>query len=481
MTMTERAVDLGHASWDRTDAYAEAVVDLDAIRHNTAILSSTARGGLMAVVKANAFGHGAVPVARTALASGATWLGVTSVAEALELREAGITAPVLAWMHLPDQGLRPVIGHDIDLAVASLEHLEAIGSAGTRYGIAIAIHLKVDTGLHRGGADPAAWPELVRRARALEDEGAVRIRGVWSHLARADEPSSDLTRQQTRRFDEAVAHARVAGLTPDVVHLANSAALLADSATHYDLARAGIALYGVEPIPGRRHDLRPAMTLRARTLMRRTVEAGAGVSYGHEYVTDRSTTLALVPLGYADGIPRAAGGRAAVLVGGVRRGVAGRVAMDQFVVDAGDVGVEIGDEVVVFGPGTHGEPTVEDWAGWAGTNPHEILTGIGSRVARRHLPADSGGGPNSRRRHLRRGQPGARCLVRLRLGHHHGARSRSVRRRARADLSGRQLDRRDAAAVRGKTCEGPVGECGRGDAAAPERRCGDPRTARPAG
>ncbi len=250
----------------------------------------------------------------------------------------------------------------------------------------------MDTGLHRGGSDPADWAELVRRARALEEQGVLRVRGVWSHLARADEPSSALTRRQTLAFDDAVALAREAGLHADVLHLAGSAALLSDPSTHYDLARAGIALYGVEPIPGRRHGLRPAMTLRARVLMRRTVSAGAGVSYGHDYVTDRSTTLALVPMGYADGIPRAAGGRAEVLVGGARHVIAGRVAMDQFVVDAGDSPVDIGDEVIVFGPGTHGEPTVEDWAGWAGTNPHEILTGIGTRVHRRYSAATAGAG-----------------------------------------------------------------------------------------
>jgi alanine racemase len=390
MTMTEQRLEVGSPPWLPSDSYAEAVVDLDAIRHNTALLSDAARGGLMAVVKANAFGHGAVPVARTALASGASWLGVTSVAEALELRNAGISAPVLAWMHLPDDDLWPVIDQDVDLAVSSLEHLEAIASTARRHGAPVAIHLKVDSGLHRGGADPADWAALVRRGNTLEARRLVRVRGVWSHLARADEPMSQTTRQQVRVFDQALAQARAAGLDPDVVHLANSAALLGDPTTHYDLARAGIALYGVEPIPGRSYGLRPAMTLQARTLMRRTVEAGAGVSYGHQYVTDRTTTLALVPLGYADGIPRAAGGRAEVLVDGARRAVAGRIAMDQFVVDAGDSPVEIGDPVVVFGPGTSGEPTVKDWADWAATNPHEILTGIGSRVARHYLPASDG-------------------------------------------------------------------------------------------
>lgn len=368
----------------------EAVVDLDAIWHNTSLLSATANGALMAVVKANAFGHGAVPVARTALASGATWLGVTSVTEALELRAAGIDAPVLAWMHLPDVDMRPVVANDIDLSVSSPEHLEAVGAAGRRHGCAISVHLKVDTGLHRGGVDPDGWDCLVSRAAEFENEGALRVRGLWSHLARADEPASIVTLEQQRLFEWAVADARKVGLTPEVVHLANSAAILAFPRTHFSLARAGLALYGVEPIPGREHGLRPAMTLRARTLMRRTVRAGAAVSYGHEYVTDRTTSLALVPLGFADGIPRAASGRGEVQVDGRRCVVAGRVAMDQFVVDARNNDVEIGEDVIVFGPGRDGEPTAQDWATWAGTNPHEILTGIGSRVGRRYLPARGG-------------------------------------------------------------------------------------------
>lgn len=371
-------------------ALNEAVVDLDAIRHNTSLLSAAATGDLMAVVKANAFGHGVVPVARTALASGATWLGVTSVGEALELRAAGIDAPLLAWMHLPDDDMRPVVGNDIDLSVSSLQHLEAVAAAGRRHGSPISVHLKVDTGLHRAGADLSDWHCLVRRTRELEDRGDLRLRGLWSHLARADEPSSLVTHEQRGLFETAVADARAAGLAPEVVHLASSAAILAAPDTHFSLARAGLALYGVEPIPGRDHGLRPAMTLRARALMRRTVPAGAAVSHGHEYVTARSTSLALVPLGFADGIPRTAGGRAEVLVDGRRCGVAGRVAMDQFVVDARDACVEIGDDVVVFGPGRDGEPTVQEWADWARTNPHEILTGVGGRVARRYLPARSG-------------------------------------------------------------------------------------------
>jgi alanine racemase len=369
--------------------YGEAVVDLDAIRHNVELLSRMARGGLMAVVKADGFGHGAVQVARTALASGATWLGVTSLAEAHELRDADIEAPLLAWMYLPDDDLWPALQRDIDLSVSTFEQLQAVTRAASVAGRPARIHLKVDTGMHRAGADPEGWPALVRRARRLEREGLVDVRGIWSHLARADEPECELTALQQRAFEAALAIARDGGLDPEVVHLANSAGLLAHPETHYDLVRVGIALYGVEPIPGRAHGLRPAMTLRGRVLQHRRATAGQGVSYGHDYVTDRDTTLALVPLGFADGLPRAASGRAHVQLAGHRHPVAGRIAMDQIVVDAGNDAVSTGDHVVLFGAAERGEPTVADWAAWAGTNPHEILVGIGTRVARSYLDVGS--------------------------------------------------------------------------------------------
>ena len=207
-------------------SYAEAVIDLDAIRHNTALLSRAATGGLMAVVKANGFGHGAVQVARTALASGAGWLGVTSLAEAEQLRRARIEEPVLAWMHLPTDDVRAAIRHRIDLSVSSLEHLEALAAGGRQHRGSVQVHLKVDTGLHRNGADPAGWQRAGTTSRRAAGGRHVRVRGVWSHLARADEPGSLVTGRQVQAFDAAVAVAREAGLEPTVLHLANSAALL---------------------------------------------------------------------------------------------------------------------------------------------------------------------------------------------------------------------------------------------------------------
>jgi alanine racemase len=359
---------------------AEAVVDLDAVAHNTRLLAGLAAPGAatMAVVKADGFGHGVLPVARTVLASGATWLGVTSITEARQVRDAGIDAPVLAWLYGTDDDFAWAAGHEVDLSVSTPEHLEAMPPGVT-------VHLKVDTGLTRNGVAWADWPDLVRRAADLERRGRLRVRGIWSHLASADDPGNPAVPLQLERFEEALAVAAKAGLEPQLRHLANSAGIVDVPAAHYDLVRAGLALYGVEPIDGVVAGLRRAMTLRARAVNVKRVPPGTGVSYLHQYVTDRDTTVVLVPAGYADGVPRLLSNRGAVAIGGVRCPIAGRVAMDQFVVDAGDLPVALGDEIVLFGPGDGAEPTVEEWAAWAQTNPHEILTGIGARVPRTYV------------------------------------------------------------------------------------------------
>jgi alanine racemase len=365
---------------------AEAVVDLAAVAHNTRVLAGRAGTALMAVVKADAFGHGVVPVARTALAHGASWLGVTSSAEAARLREAGITAPMLSWLHLADQDFGASILSGVDLGVSSPEHLRAVADSARGVATTAQVHLKIDTGLARNGSTSAEWPSLVGAARRCEDEGTVRVRGIWSHLASAEDPASALA--QIQRFESALAVATKLGLRPPLRHLANSAAALGVPESRYDLVRAGIGLYGVEPVPGRNFGLRAAMTLRARAVMVKRVPLGTGVSYRHEYATTRETTLLLVPLGFADGVPGQIAGRGEVWFRGTRCPIAGRVAMDQLVVDIGDTPAAIGDEVVLFGPGDDGEPTVTEWARWAGTSPHEILTGIGQRVPRRYSPAE---------------------------------------------------------------------------------------------
>src|SRR5262245_37917118 len=354
--------------------HAHAVVDLDAVAHNTALFASRTTAAVMAVVKADGFGHGALQVANAVLESGATWLGVTTCAEALHLRGGGITAPILSWMHSPVEDFGPALLADVDLSVSSSDHLRAIAASAAGLAVTANVHLKADTGLHRNGARPEEWRDLVRLARELETVGCVRVRGVWSHLISGSEPAASSLREQIRLFDESVAIARNTGLRPEVRHLANSVATLAAPETHYEIVRPGIGLYGVEPDPQRVFGLRGAMTLRARLILVKRVPAGSGVSYEHDYITGRDSTLGLVPLGYADGLPWAAARRAEVSIAGRRYPVAGRIAMDQLVVDLGGDTAQVGDEVVVFGPGTEGEPTVAEWARWAGTVPHEIVT-----------------------------------------------------------------------------------------------------------
>jgi alanine racemase len=363
---------------------SEAAVDRGAITHNTTVLADAAASSgaaTMAVVKADGFGHGLVEAARATLAGGAAWLGVTSVAEALRVRGAGITAPTLAWIFTPDEDLGALIDANVDLSVSSLDHLEAVARA-VQLGKTAFVHLKVDTGLTRNGVSAGDWDDLVTRARALERGGALTVRGIWSHLAAADDPGNPSVDVQLAEFDAALAVAARAGLDPQLRHLANSAAIMTLPKTHFDLVRGGIGLYGVEPVPGLDSGLRRAMTLRARAVNVKRVPAGTGVSYMHEYATADESTVVLVPLGFADGVPRVTGNKAQVWIGGARYTVSGRVAMDQFVVDVGDLPVAIGDEIVLFGPGDDGEPVVEEWAHWAGTNAHEILTGIGQRVPR---------------------------------------------------------------------------------------------------
>ncbi|MGB8650568.1 MAG: alanine racemase [Mycobacteriales bacterium] len=364
-----------------------ARVDLDAIRDNVAALRERSAGAqLMAVVKADGYGHGMLPSARAALAGGANWLGVAFLEEALALREAGLAVPVLAWLFAPAEDLAPAVAADVDLGIYSLAELDRAQAAARQVGRTARLHLKADTGLSRGGATPDAWPELCEAAAKAEADGSVEVRGVWSHFASAEAgPAFVTNRQQVATFEQALGVAAAKGLRPEVRHLANSAALLTDPGTHYDLVRPGAAIYGLSPAPAfgtpAELGLRPAMSLRAQVALTKRVPAGSGVSYGHRYTTTAETTLALVPLGYADGIPRAATNAAPVLVGGRVRTVAGTVAMDQLVVDVGDDDVRPGDEVVLFGE----HPTAQDWAAAVGTIDYEIVTRIGPRVPRAYV------------------------------------------------------------------------------------------------
>jgi alanine racemase len=366
----------------------QAFVDLSAITGNVAALCELVRGSqVMAAVKADGYGHGMVPAARAALAGGAGWLGVADLAEALTLRQAGITAPVLCLMTLGDPA--EAIRHDVDLTAGSVAFVAKIAAAADRAGVRARLHLKADTGLSRGGATQADWPGLVEAALDAQARGSVRVVGLWSHFACADIPGHPSVAAQLAAFADAAAFAEKAGVTPEVRHIANTAAALTVPESRLDLVRFGGAIYGLSTLPGGAPPwLRPAMTLRARLAMVKRVPPGTGVSYGHRYVTSRETTLGLVPLGYADGVPRTAAGRPLVSARGRRWPIAGRVCMDQFVVDFGDEPVAAGDEVVLFGPGDDGEPTAQEWGEALGTISYEIATGIGARVPRNYPGGD---------------------------------------------------------------------------------------------
>lgn len=358
---------------------AEIRVDLDAVRANVALLKAGTTAEVMAVVKADGYGHGMVPCARAALAGGATWIGVATLDEALALRAAGLTAPVLAWLLSPGLPLADGVAADVDLSVASQPLLAELVAAARSVGRAARVHLKVDSGLGRGGAATTDWPGLVEAAAKAAADGDLDVVGVWSHLANSDVPDHPSIDLQVKSFTDAVDVAARLGVTPRYRHLANSGATLTRPDTHFDLVRPGIAVYGLSPVVGQRFGLRPAMTLRASVMLAKRLPAGQGVSYGHAYVTTTETTVAVIPLGYADGIPRAASGLAPVAVGGAVLPIAGRVCMDQFVVDVGDRPVRAGDPAVLFGAGG---PHVDEWAAVCGTINYEIVARMGQRIPR---------------------------------------------------------------------------------------------------
>jgi alanine racemase len=366
---------------------AEIVVDLDAIAANTAALRERVGRPLMAVVKADGYGHGLLPAARAVLAGGADMLGVAVLDEALALRAAGVRAPVLAWLHGPGTDYAAALTGDIEVSVNAGWALDEVVAAARATGETARVHLFADTGLSREGATPAEWPALVAAAARAQADGEISVVGLWSHMAYADAPTHPTIGAQVAVFEEAVEIARGAGLTEARRHLANSAATVALPHTWYDMVRPGVALYGLDPLGGDPavHGLRPAMTVRAPVALTKRVPAGVGVSYGHTYFPETETTLALVPVGYADGVPRAAGNRAPVLAAGEQRTIAGRVCMDQFVLDVGDAEISPGDEVVLWGPGAHGEPTAQQWADAVDTIHYELVTRVGGRFARRYV------------------------------------------------------------------------------------------------
>ena len=362
--------------------FREARIDLDALRTNLAIMRQlVAPAQVMAVVKADAYGHGAELVARTVADAGADWLGVADLDEGLALWRAGIATPMLAWLHGPDADFELAVAAGIDLGISSLAQLERAAATTSGLGPTV-VQLKVDSGLSRNGIAPADRAAVFERAAALEKSGGIRVRGIFSHLSNTSRADDD---RQLQIFDQAVAEARAAGLDPELRHLAATQAALERPSMRFELVRIGIGLYGLpaaESMDAGALGLRPVMQLSGAVTAVRRVPAGTHVSYGYTHRTDRETTLALVPLGYADGVPRAASNRAAVAIRGRSCPVVGRIAMDQFLVDAGDAAVRVGDRAVLWGDPADGVPSAEDWAAAADTIGYEIVTRVGPRVPR---------------------------------------------------------------------------------------------------
>jgi len=372
-------------------AAAEAVVDLDAIAHNVRLLREHAGSAeVMAVVKADGYGHGAVAVGRAALAAGAAELGVATIDEALALRRDGVCSPVLAWLHPPGTDFGPALEADVEVAVSSVRQLGEVLDAVERTGRTATITVKVDTGLNRNGVSAVEYPDVLTALRRAQADGAIRLRGIMSHLVYADNPENPFNDLQAQRLTDMVASARDQGVRCEIVHLSNSPAVMTRPDLAFDMVRPGIAVYGQTPIPESGDmGLRPAMTLKCPVALVRSVQAGDGVSYGHTWIAEHDTTLALLPIGYADGVFRTLSGRIDVLIKGRPRRSVGRICMDQFVVDLGpgEVDVAEGDDAILFGPGTQGEPTAQDWADLLGTINYEVVTSPRGRVTRTYRGA----------------------------------------------------------------------------------------------
>ena len=372
-----------------------AEVDLGAVRHNVRALAALAAPArLCAVVKAGGYGHGAVEVARAALDGGASWLAVALVEEGAELRDAGIDAPVLLLSEPPPAAMADVVGLRLTPTVYTAEGVAAAAIAAGGTGAPLAVHVKVDTGMHRVGA---ARADAVKLALTVEERPELTLEGLWTHFAVADDPDDAFTALQDERFVAVLDELAGLGVRPTLAHACNSAGLLAHPEARHDLVRCGLAVYGVAPSPAlearaERADLRPALSLKARVSLVKEVDAGEGVSYGLRFRAERPTMVATVPIGYADGVPwRLTGAGAEVLVGGRRRPIAGAVTMDQLMIDCGPGGgggptVAMGDEVVLIG--SQGDETVGAWE-WArrlGTIAYEVMSGIGGRVPRVYPP-----------------------------------------------------------------------------------------------
>ena len=355
-------------------------VNLNAISNNIKLVKSKTQAQILAVVKADAYGHGLIPVAKCAVDAGATWLGVALLEEAISLREAGIKVPIISWLTPPSSDFKQAIELDIDLAIPSLKHLEVIVAAGKALGKKPRVHIEVDTGMTRGGL-LGEWPEFLIAAKGAE----IEVVGFWSHFARADEPDEIANQSQMLEFESKLAQLIATGITPKYIHLANSAATLTNPNSHKNIVRLGIAMYGLSPDvntlgSSQNLELEPAMTLKAEIHLVKRVPAGSPVGYGGTQTTLRDTKLAIITIGYSDGIPRNASSAAGVFVAGRKAAIIGRVSMDQFVVDLGaDSNAVAGEIVEVFGANGY---SIDDWAAASGTINYEIVTRIAARVPR---------------------------------------------------------------------------------------------------
>ena len=358
----------------------EALIRPHAISHNVGVLKTMAQTPhMMIVVKAGGYGHGALTAAHAALDGGATWLATADIDEALELRHAGITAPVLAWLFGPQENLAPAVENSIDLGVSSLSQLEQVQAASSK-GMPARIHVKIDTGLGRNGVGPHDWDSFFQALATHQAAGRIVVVGMFTHLSGTD-LSADLA--QGKLFDQALARAKDSGIEPELRHVASSIGTSDAPALAYDMVRVGAAAYGV-PVTDRYHTvgLKPAMRVSAQVILTKRVDPDWGVGYGHTYKTSRETTLALIPLGYADGIPRHASSAGPVVIGGNRFSVSGRISMDQFTVDVGDATPQVGEWCVLWGDPADGHPSANEWAEAAGTIAYEIVTRLGPRVPR---------------------------------------------------------------------------------------------------
>jgi len=366
---------------------ASAEISLLAIADNLKLIKSKTNAQVLAVVKADAYGHGLIQVGKAAADAGADWLGTALLEEGITLRNSGIKIPIISWLTPLGEDFKAAINLDIDLSISSIELLTEVISAGKSVKKIPRIHVEVDTGMSRGGVGDD-WQLFLNELSKAVAANEINIVGIWSHFARADEPDEVMNKEQLAVFEDRIKSASAAGIKAEFIHISNSAASLTNKSAHKNIIRWGIGLYGLSPDLNNLGDskslnLKPAMRLKAKLHLVKTVKAGVSVGYGGTAITKSDTKLGVVTLGYADGIPRNANNLAGVFVGGKRAPLIGRVSMDQFVVDLGSNSLaKTGDEVIVFGDGAGGEYTADEWAKASGTINYEIVTRIGSRVPR---------------------------------------------------------------------------------------------------